>query len=236
MVDQTTWFALGGVGMLVGTLALAAGFRLVPRSNWRRYSILVAVPAIAVGAYAPMALGLGGVETQSGGTVFSLRYLDWLLTTPLHVLYLGLLAGAARRSIGQAIALMALTIVLGFSGAVVSGVAGWGLFALGGVAFLGVIYHTYADFAVAAGERDELTGALYRKLRSFVVVLWLLYPVIWVLAPAGLGLLNVGTYVLVISYLDVVSKVGFGLIALSGQLAVSDAMATVEESTEATAD
>jgi len=224
MVDQTTWFALGGLGMFVGTIVLAAGFRIVPREQWRRYSILVAVPGIAVGAYAPMALGLGGVETQSGGTVFSLRYLDWLLTTPLHVLYLGLLAGATRSGLVRAIALMALTIVLGFAGAVLSGIAGWALFLAGGGAFVGVIYYTYADFAAAASERDEVTLALYEKLRAFVIVLWLLYPVIWVLAPAGLGLLNTGTYVLVISYLDVVAKVGFGLIALSGQLSVDDAM------------
>lgn len=236
MVNETTWFALGGLGMLLGTLALAAGFRVVPRTNWRRYSILVAVPAIAVGAYAPMALGFGGIETQSGDSVFVLRYLDWLLTTPLHVLYLGLLAGAARRSILQAIALMALTIIFGFAGAVVSGVAGWGLFALGAAAFVGVIYHAYTDFAVAAQDRDEVTLALYQKLRAFVIVLWLLYPGIWILAPVGLGLLKTGTYVLVISYLDVVAKVGFGLIALSGQLTVSETAAPAEGDAEATAD
>jgi sensory rhodopsin len=236
MVNETTWFALGGLGMLLGTLALAVGFRLIPRSNWRRYSLLVAVPGIAVGAYVPMALGIGAIETLSGGSIFIPRYIDWLLTTPLHVLYLGLLAGASRSSLVRANVLMALTILLGFGGAFVGGVAGWGLFVLGSAAFAGVIYYTYTDFATAAAERDEVTLALYQKLRAFVIVLWLLYPGIWILAPAGLGLLNTATYVLVISYLDVVSKVGFGLIALSGQVTVDTTAAEGDAPAEATAD
>jgi len=234
MVDLTTWFALGGLGMFLGTLGLAVGFRLVPRAHWRRYAILVAVPAIAVGAYALMALGFGGVETQDGSTIFALRYLDWLLTTPLHVLYLGLLAGAATGVIARTIGLMALTIVFGFAGAMIAGLSGWALFGLGSVTFAGVVYYTYVDFAESASERDEVTLALYQKLRAFVIVLWLLYPGIWILAPTGIGLLNAGTYVLVISYLDVVAKVGFGLIALSGQLTVGDTAVEAEVTTDET--
>ena len=101
MPTITTWFALGAVGMALGTLALASGFRVVPEENRPRYAILVAVPLIAVGAYALMALGISGVRTGTGSTVYALRYVDWLLTTPLHVLYLGLLAGAAISPIAR---------------------------------------------------------------------------------------------------------------------------------------
>lgn len=39
------------------------------------------------------------------------------------------------------------------------------------------------------------------------------YPVVWLLGPAGLGVLLPIGDVLVVTYLDVVAKVGFGLIA-----------------------
>ena len=228
MDNLTTWFALGTLGMFVGTLALAYGYRLIPEENYGRYSILVAVPAIAVGAYALMALGFGAVETQRGNTVFLWRYVDWLLTTPLHVLYLGLLAGAAMGTIYRSIGLMAATIVLGFAGAIAAPPLKWPLFLAGSTTFAGVVYYAYYDFDDAAAAGDDQTLGVFRKLRAFLVVLWLLYPVIWLLAPIGFGFMNLGTTALVISYLDVVAKVGFGLIALSGLLAFSTAAAGSE--------
>lgn len=218
MVELSTWFTLGAAGMALGALGLAFGFRLVPRSNRRRYSILVAVPLIAVGAYALMALDIGAIETETGETIFAFRYLDWLLTTPLHVLYLGLLAGVARGTIARAMGLMGATIALGFGGAVLAPPLKWVLFAAGSLAFAGVVYDAFTSFDEAA-QGDPALG-VFRKLRAFVVVLWLIYPVIWVLAPVGFGMMQIDTSALVISYLDVVSKVGFGLIALSGQLSI----------------
>ena len=223
MVALSTWFTFGAVGMVAGTIALAYGFRLIPEENRKRYSILVAVPLIAVGAYALMALGVSGIETQSGERLFVLRYVDWLLTTPLHVLYLGLLAGAAVGTTYRSLGLMALTIVFGFGGAVLSGAVGWLLYLAGTAAFGGVVYYAMYDFDEAVREKDDVTVALYRKLRAFLVVLWLMYPLIWLLAPVGFGLMNTETSALVISYLDIVSKVGFGLIALSGQLSDTEA-------------
>jgi len=218
MVEITTWFALGAVGMAIGTAVLALGIRSVPNEHRRRYAILIAVPFIAVVAYALMALGFGRIESQSGNPVYALRYLDWLLTTPLHVLYLGLLAGATAGMLSRALGLMAATIVLGFVGAVLAGPLQWLGFLGGGTAFLGVLYYLYRGFETEARKRDGTTLALYGKLRAFTVVLWLVYPVIWLTAPAGFGLMNVTTATLVVAYIDVVAKVGFGLIALSGQL------------------
>lgn len=232
MSQLSTWFALGTVGMVLGTLGLAVGYALVARENWRRYSILVAVPAIATVAYALMIFDVGTIESQTGDPIFTLRYLDWLLTTPLHVLYLGLLAGATVGAISKTMGLMGATIALGFFGAVLAPPARWALFLAGSLTFVGVIYYVFYDFDESARQNDETTLALFRKLRAFMIVLWLIYPVIWTLAPEGIGLMNVETSVLVVAYIDVVAKVGFGLIALSGNLALDE----VQETTPSTAD
>lgn len=228
----TTWFTLGAIGMAIGTVLLAAGFRYVPRENWPRYSILVAVPAIAVGAYVLMVFDFGVLETHRGDPLYAMRYVDWLLTTPLHVLYLGLLAGATMNTISRSLVLMAATIILGFLGALYAPPFSWLLFAAGSVTFVGVVYYAYFDFDRAAVHRDETTLAIFRKLRAFLVVLWLVYPFVWIFSPFGLAIMNIETSALVLSYLDVVAKVGFGLIALSGQLS-STAIAV---GTKATAD
>ncbi|MFC7134951.1 MULTISPECIES: bacteriorhodopsin [Salinibaculum] len=225
MASIELWFTLGTAGMALGTLVLAYGLRLLPRSQWRRYSILIAVPGIAVVAYALMALDVGAVETAVGGTAFIPRYVDWLLTTPLHILYLGLFAGAARGVIGRAVGLQTATIVLGLAGALVAAPLKWVLYAGGLVTFAGVVYYAYGDFGEAAERQGGATAALYRKLRAFLVVLWLVYPLIWLVGPNSLVLMDVETTALVVTYIDIVSKVGLGLIALNGQLAFDDSAA-----------
>ncbi len=223
MAQETLWFTLGTVGMTLGTLLLAAGFRVVPRPQWRRYSILVAVPGIAVVAYALMSLGLGTVETSTGAVAFIPRYVDWLLTTPLHIIYLGLFAGASWSIIGRATALQAGTIVVGMAGAVVAAPLKWVLYLIGLFMFAGVVYYAFVDYDEAANKQSGATAALYSKLRAFLVVLWLVYPLIWVTGPNAIGLMDVETTALVVTYIDIVSKVGLGFIALNGHLAADEA-------------
>jgi sensory rhodopsin len=231
MASISLWFTLGTGGMALGTLLLAVGLRYVPRSDWRRYSILIAVPGIAVVAYAVMALDIGAVDTAVGSTVYIPRYVDWLLTTPLHIIYLGLFAGAARAVIAKATVLQALTIVLGLVAAMVGTPLKWLLYVAGLFAFVGVVYYTYVDYDEAAQAQGDNTAALYSKLRAFLVVLWLVYPLIWITGPNAIGLMDVETTALVVAYIDIVSKVGLGLIALNGHLALTDVTPGVSPST-----
>lgn len=228
MIDITTWFTLGLLGMTLGTAVLAYGFRLVPEALHRRYALLVSIPGIAILGYLAMALGYGAVDA-GGHVVYVPRYVDWLLTTPLNILFLGLLAGAARSTLWRMIGLQALTIVAGFVAALVAAPWSFLLYLVGSAAFAGVIYLLYTSVDDAAKATLSESGAgLYETLRNFVVVLWLIYPAIWLLEPSGFGLMDVETTTLVVAYLDVVTKVGFGLIALHGHVVILDADAYEE--------
>jgi len=234
MTTITTWFTLGLIGELLGTALLAYGYTLVPEATRKRYLLLVSIPGIAIVAYLLLVLDVGAVD-GGGHTVYVVRYIDWLLTTPINVLYLGLLAHANRRTIGKLVTLQALTIVFGFAGAVASPPVSYVLFALGTAAFAGVVsllYGAVADAAVVA--LSDVGASLYRTLRNFVVVLWSVYPVVWLLGAAGLGVMDVETASLVIVYLDVVTKVGFGLIALHAWLTMDSV--TAHDGTAVTAD
>jgi sensory rhodopsin len=230
MVEITTWFAMGTVGMLLGTVGLGYATTLLPAAERRRFWLLVVVPGIALVAYGVMALGFGGLDTTTG-IVYIPRYVDWLLTTPIHVAYIGLLVGADRSLIYRVAALQAATIVLGFAAALLSFPLNLLLFAAGSVTFGGVVWYFFNDFErVAVESQPDSVVDLFRKIRSFVVVLWLVYPVIWVLAPAGFGLMDIETTSLVVTYIDVVAKVGFGLIVLN-DLRLMDAVASLDGAT-----
>ena len=210
----TIWFTLGLLGELLGTGLLAYGYTLVPEATRKRYLLLVSIPGIAIVAYALLTLGVGAIQTESH-TVYVVRYADWLLTTPINVLYLALLAQTSRENVFKLVGLQALTIVFGFAGAVTAAPLSYLLFALGAACFAGVVYLLYGEIAAdAVATLSDLEDSLYRTLRNFVVVLWSVYPVVWLLGQAGIGLMDVETASLVVVYLDVVTKVGFGVIAL----------------------
>jgi len=231
MATITTWFTLGLLGELLGTAVLAYGYTLVPEETRKRYLLLIAIPGIAIVAYALMALGFGSIQTE-GHAVYVIRYIDWLLTTPLNVWFLALLAGASRSDTVKLVVLQALTIVFGFAGAITPSPVSYALFAVGATLFGGVIYLLYRNIAVAAKSTlSDIEISLYRTLRNFVVVLWLVYPVVWLLGAAGLRLMDVETASLVIVYLDVVTKVGFGVIALLAMMDLGSVGETAEEST-----
>jgi len=212
----TTWFALGTAGMALGTLLLAWGYTQLTEEHRFEFLDLIAVTGIAAVAYGLMALDVGAITSARGATLYIPRYVDWLLTTPLHVIYLGWIAGADRQTIGTMAALQAATIVFGFFGGIVSAPVNFALFALGSLAFAGVVLLLFREVVTEARKREDRRLALFRTLRNFVVVLWLIYPVIWLLGGTGFGVMDTETTSLVVTYIDVVAKVGFGLIAFSG--------------------
>jgi bacteriorhodopsin len=65
---------------------------------------------------------------------FQVRYADWLLTTPLLLLDLGLLVGASNVDIGWIVFCDVIMVVAGFAGVVSTGTnAAWPLFIFGSV-------------------------------------------------------------------------------------------------------
>jgi sensory rhodopsin len=233
MTSITTWFQLGTAGMVLGTLAMLYVMRRVPREKYRSSTLLLGVGGIAAVAYALLALEVGTLTAQDGHTIYLIRYIDWLLTTPLNVAYLAVIAGASRRYLVEVSVVQALTIVFGIFGAYLAGPLKWVMFAIGGLLFVRVLQLLYGPITDAVQDESDSLVGLHRKLLNFIAVLWIIYPVIWILAPSGLGLLDLETQSLVISYIDVVAKIGFGLIALNGQavvayLADSDATAASE--------
>jgi sensory rhodopsin len=217
MTDITTWFTLGTLGMIGGTLAMGYALWRAPGENAREDWLLIGVGAIAAVAYGLLTTEVGTLQAMDGHTIYVVRYVDWLLTTPMHVAYLALLVGVTGRYLWEVTGVQALTIVLGLAGAYVEGPLKWVLFAAGGLAFVRVLYVLYGPVTGAAREGNEDLAGTQRTLLNFIAVLWLIYPVVWILAQSGIGVLDLETQALVVTYIDVVAKIGFGLIALNGR-------------------
>lgn len=220
MVALTSLFWLGAIGMAAGTVAFAWAGRSATESERRYYLTLVGISGIATIAYALMANGIGWLSVADR-SVFIPRYVDWILTTPLIVLFLGMLAGLDRRDFLVVLGLNTVVMVAGFVGATLPGFERFALFGLGGLAYIGLVYYLVGPTTEQAAERSAGVRSLYVRLRNLTIILWTIYPFIWMLGPPGFGLLTTKVDIALIIYLDLVTKVGFGLIAL-------DASATME--------
>lgn len=215
MTDLTVlWFWLGTLGMAVGT-ALPAWRLLTQRRYGTYYAVLAAVTGVAALAYLSMALGLGKVDVGSS-VLYLPRYLDWLVTTPLLVLFLGMLCRAETRVYAALVGVDVLVIGAGVVAGVLPSPFSYVAYLVGCVAYVGLLYLLLVTLPRQATLHGDRVAAVFTKLRNLTVVLWTLYPVVWILGPLGVGLLQIETEVMVVTYLDLISKVGFVAMAVNG--------------------
>lgn len=218
-VDPVTLlYGLAILGFVVG-VGLAWRLRSDDPERTARgaFDYLLVIPVVAGVSYVVMFLDIGTLTF--GGVEFVLpRYIDWLITTPILVGYVGYVAGAPRRwIIGLGLADAAM-ITLGAVATVTTGPLKWGAFAVSALShasLLGILYLVLPKFLPDNHKRR----GLFKLLQNHVGLLWLAYPNVWLFGPAGLGLVSGVGLSLVIAYLDVIAKTPYVYFVWSNRFA-----------------
>jgi bacteriorhodopsin len=226
--SEQLWLWLGTAGMFLGMLYfIARGWGETNRRRQEFYIVTIFITAIAFANYLAMALGFGLTTVEVGGEelpIYWARYTDWLFTTPLLLIDLGLLAGANRNQLATLVGLDVLMIGTGAvatltSGGVALGAVGdrliwWGV----STGFLLVLLYVLFDtLTEQAQDLPSDARSTFTILRNLILVVWLVYPAWWLLGTEGIG--AVGLYVETAGFmvLDLTAKVGFGVILLSSR-------------------
>mgnify|MGYP000515272170 CR=1 FL=1 len=206
---------VGALAMILGTLLYLWLGRNVAVYEQNFFIMTISITVIAATAYLAMAMGMGRM-TFNGEEVIIARYVDWLLTTPLIIALLGILAKANRSLIATLVGVDVYMIVAGLLGAVADGLfASLIWWALGSVAFFVLLYLLLGALSEAAKEMPDDVGGMFITLRNLTIVLWSVYPVIWLLGGHGFEVLPTVAEEGGIVALDVLTKVVFGYILLS---------------------
>ena len=211
---------------LVGAIALAAGtlpsvyYLLNDPDNKLYYGILAAITSIAAASYTLTAIGVGTIPVD-GANFYVPRYVDWLLTTPLLILYMTLLCKPGKQLYALLIGLDVALILFGVAAIFTEGALSLALFGAGCLAYLALAYLLVVELPAKADFEADRVAMVFTKLRNVTVVLWTMYPVVWLLAPVGFDFLLPSTEMLVIVYLDIITKVGFAIFALLGRDALN---------------
>jgi bacteriorhodopsin len=239
---ERIWLGLGTVLMLLGTMYfLAKGWGVEDPRQQEYYIITILIPGIAAASYLSMFTGFGltGVTLVGGETleIYWARYADWLFTTPLLLLDIALLAGADRNTIGALIGLDAFMIITGLVGALEKvPTYRYVWWTVSTIALIFILYFLYVNLGRAAAEKDEDTQSTFNVLRNVILVLWSVYPILWLVGTEGAGVVNLYVETLAFMVLDVTAKVGFGLILLRSRAILGEEPSAPEPSAEATAD
>jgi sensory rhodopsin len=218
MIELTYIFGLGAGGMALGSIAfISEWISSTDRSKY--YATLTSISLTAMIAYTSMSLGYGIIEVDARA-VFAPRYIDWIITTPLLLLFIGMIAGSDKRELATTVFVNTVVMVAGFDAALISGPGKFVAFGFASVAYIALIYLLTVSMTKTAEDRPERVSSLFRSLRNLTVILWSIYPIIWLLSSAGFSVITVPVNVMLVTYLDILTKVGFGLIAINTSSAI----------------
>ena len=226
---SSTWLWIGTIGMALGAVAIIG---LGGKSESRHHVTASAfVCIIAACAYFAMARGQGVHSfVDNGGverTVYYARYLDWVFTTPL--LLIGLITVALPRLASTTEGRDRNALVAGVVGAdvgmIVTGLFGalskddhtrWVWYVISCAFFLVVLYMISGPIRAAAAQRGAGHAALYTRLLGILTVLWFIYPILWAIGTEGAGKVGLSTEIATFAVIDLLAKVGFGILLVSG--------------------
>lgn len=220
------WLAFGAVGMSLGSLAILALTSKLRDEDRHHGYVALAITLIAATAYFALWQNVGDI-TVAGHTVQLARYIDWLITTPLllfSLLAIGLPSIKSSRSAWQTggllVSLVALDVYMIATGLIASVVDSdmrmpWYVFScLALIVITLLLYNTV--YKISKSVLKPAASKLYIQLTVFLTVLWVAYPVVWILGSTGTGSISDVSENMAYAILDVTAKAGFGLLLLAG--------------------
>lgn len=193
-------FYIGGAGFGIATILF--GIINARREN-PPFNTELFVSFITAVSYIVMALGYATVVGLGGELVYWSRWLFYIGSCTLLTTDIAHVKGLPKAKILEVGIYTGLTMFAGFLASIITTVDRWWFFALSSIAYLAMLYELLRG--------QEESNPEMPKILAFVAIAWSLFPVVWVLAPTGLGVIN--TFVEVILYwiLDLTTKTAFGL-------------------------
>lgn len=215
------WFQFGAWGMGIATVLLLILTLNLKKSDRIHGYLGAAITAIAFCAYYAMQSGFGQISLN-GHTLELARYVDWVVTTPLLLVSLLIVALPAIKNTIELrsrtalytslIGLDVFMIVTGIFGELSAAGDKWFWFTVSSTAFIAIAYIIFTT--VLKQSKDVASAAktkLFLGVAVFLAVLWAIYPIVWYLSPVGSDAISEiatnGTF----AVLDILAKAVFSL-------------------------
>ncbi|WP_408956795.1 bacteriorhodopsin [Natrinema sp. 74] len=213
--------AAATVGFLVWVGRMPAGKR-------RYYLPIPALCATLALAYFGMSIELLRITTVDGHPTPMSRYVDYIIITPVTISTAGLVAGATRRQLAVTNALSLIWIGSTAAGYFLAPPLDSVASLITIVSLVVLIYMMVWPITKQSVEQSGERVLLYGKLRNLLILLWVLYLVFGFATRQNLGLLDAFTGIFFGAYLDVLTRIGFGVLVLRATDATGQLIEQIE--------
>jgi len=166
-------------------------------------------------AYTIMTLG-HGYTIVDGRPLYYIRYVDWIITTPLLLYDICKVGGCPTAQIVLLTFLDIFMIIFGVSAGLLRC---WTLFGLGCICFIPILIALCGGLSKQASNAPADVKNVLMRLCGLTAITWVLYPVVWIICE-GLNIVSMDTEVVIYAILDVISKCGFGFILCTQRSAI----------------
>jgi sensory rhodopsin len=217
-------FMVAFLGMMGGAFYFSLIKTTMPieRQSVAVTSAVYCLMAAVMYGYINYKYGIGTDALRTGQYPTELRYIDWLITTPLIVNKFPELLGGED---GPAIALLVIVadvmmILFGFAGetsinsAKGATVIGWAMFGVGCLAWLFIIFILYSSVSQLSAKKLGPIRVGLSRLKLFIVFGWLIYPLGFLITLLSNAPEVRVTRELIYNFADLFNKVGFGMVAV----------------------
>ncbi len=212
---QQSWLWLGCLSMAAGAIFFGFGAERAKNDRWQVVYVLnFFICAIASVLYLAMTQHQG-FNLIFDRPTFWVRYVTWTFSTPLTIVLLSYLGKTKPIILASMIGADVLMIATGFVAAISPKPTTnlWYIVSCG--FYLGLAYLLLKHYRDRAIDYYPRSKSVFSRLLTVHLVIWSLYPVVWILAGTGINAINSTTETAFYTMLDVAAKVGFGFLALS---------------------
>jgi len=221
------WYWAVAAVMATATLIFVGLSFTVPRRARVFHYITAAITMTAAIAYFTMASNLGYTPIRveyvrsnpkvSGlyREIFYVRYIDWVITTPLLLMDLLLTAGLPWPTVLWTIFLDEVMIITGLVGALVASRYKWGYFTFAMVALFAIAWNIMFVARKHASVIGSDVSRVFLMCGVLTTFLWFLYPIAWGLSEGG-NVIAPDSEAVFYGILDILAKPVFGAMLIFG--------------------
>ncbi|KAJ4384089.1 hypothetical protein N0V86_000934 [Didymella sp. IMI 355093] len=220
------YFAICAAMGVAGFSFVALAMRKQRRDRLFHY-ITAAVVFVACIAYFTMGSNLGFTPIQvefprnnpvvrgQYREIFYVRYIDWVITTPLLLMDLLLTAGMPWPTILWALLIDEIMIITGLVGALITSRYKWAYFTFGCIALFYIVYVLVWEGRKHSARYGAEVKKAFLYCGSLTAFLWILYPIAWGLCEGG-NVISPDSEAIFYGILDFLAKPCFGALLIWG--------------------
>lgn len=209
------WLWIGVISMTLGCLFFGFGASKAKNERWKiLHTLNFFICLIAAGLYLAMALGQG-VNIINDRPTYWLRFITWFCSTPLLLLDLTFLGRTSLPITGSLLGANAYMIATGFVATISPKPISYIWYIVSCGAYVAIVYLLAKPYRVEAERKHPRSKQAFRKLVTVHLILWTLYPIVWILSPEGINAFGQSGEAMSYTLLDIASKVGFGFLSLN---------------------